>query len=41
MNEMNNNEEKNLEENQIGIVENGVFEITKIINEWREKEEEK
>lgn len=28
------------EENQVGILENGVFEITKIITEWREKEEE-
>ena len=34
------NEEKNNEEIQVGIVENGVYEITKIITEWREKEEE-
>ncbi len=34
------NEEKTNEEIQVGIVENGVYEITKIITEWREKEEE-
>lgn len=33
-------EEKNYEETRVGIVENGVYEITKIITEWREKEEE-
>jgi hypothetical protein len=29
--------EKYLEENELGIVENRVYEITKIISEWREQ----